>query len=67
MTISPPSLPVQRPSNLSRERAVTYGVASALVNDGRLPELSYRQAVKALGRRGAAELSYLLPGRDAMR
>jgi 4-carboxymuconolactone decarboxylase len=50
----------QRPGDLTREEAITYDVASALVNDGTLPELSYRQAVKAFGQHGAAELIYLV-------
>ena len=50
----------QRPGDLTREEAITYDVASALVNGGTLPELSYRQAVNAFGQHGAAELIYLV-------
>ena len=35
-------------------------VASSLVHQGVLPELSYRQAVQAFGGHGAAELIYLV-------
>ncbi|MGO8920786.1 MAG: carboxymuconolactone decarboxylase family protein [Stellaceae bacterium] len=50
----------QRPGDLAREEAIAYDVASALVHDGTLPELSYRQAVQAFGQHGAAELIYLV-------
>jgi 4-carboxymuconolactone decarboxylase len=50
----------QRPSDLTREEAIAYDVASALVNYGTLPELSYRQTVQAFGQNGAAELIYLV-------
>ncbi|HEX3499499.1 MAG TPA: 4-carboxymuconolactone decarboxylase [Stellaceae bacterium] len=50
----------QRPSDLTHEEAITYDVASALVEHGTLPELSYRQAVHAFGQHGAAELIYLV-------
>jgi 4-carboxymuconolactone decarboxylase len=50
----------QRPADLTRGEAIAYDVASALVNGGVLPELSYRQAVQAFGPRGAAELCYLV-------
>ena len=50
----------QRPSDLTREEAIAYDVASALVDYGTLPELSYRQAVQAFGQHGAAELIYLV-------
>jgi alkylhydroperoxidase family enzyme len=50
----------QRPSDLTREEAITYDVASALVGGGVLPELTYRQAVEAFGEHGAAELIYLV-------
>src|SRR5579862_8136479 len=36
----------QRPSDLTREEAIAYDVASALVDYGTLPELSYREAVQ---------------------
>jgi alkylhydroperoxidase family enzyme len=50
----------QRPGDLTREEAIAYDVASALVQQGVLPELNYRQAVAAFGRTGAAELIYLV-------
>jgi 4-carboxymuconolactone decarboxylase len=50
----------QRPSDLTREEAIAFDVASALVDYGTLPELSYRQAVQAFGQHGAAELIYLV-------
>jgi 4-carboxymuconolactone decarboxylase len=50
----------QRPSDLSREEAIAYDIAAALVSGGVLPELSYRQAVEAFGQHGAAELIYLV-------
>jgi len=49
----------QRPADLSREEAVTYDVASALVSGSVLPELVYRQAVATFGEEGTAELIYL--------
>ena len=50
----------QRPGDLSPEEAIAYDVASALVEYGTLPELTYRQAAQAFGRHGAAELIYLV-------
>ena len=50
----------QRPIDLTRQEAVAYDVASALVNGGVLPELTYRAAVEQFGQHGAAELSYLI-------
>ncbi|MBL6456160.1 4-carboxymuconolactone decarboxylase [Belnapia sp. T6] len=50
----------QRPGDLPRDQAIAYDIASALVNGGVLPELSYRQAVKEFGAHGAAELIYLV-------
>jgi 4-carboxymuconolactone decarboxylase len=50
----------QRPGDLTREEGVAYDVASALVNDGVLPELTYRQAVKTFGQHSTAELIYLV-------
>ena len=50
----------QRPADLTRREAVAYDVASALVNGGVLPELTYRAAIEQFGARGAAELSYLI-------
>ena len=46
--------------DLTRQEAVAYDVASALVSGGVLPELTYRAAVEQFGRHGAAELSYLV-------
>jgi 4-carboxymuconolactone decarboxylase len=50
----------QRPTDLSRQEAVAYDFASALVSGGVLPELTYRAAVEQFGKHGAAELSYLI-------
>src|ERR1700687_5904644 len=50
----------QRPTDLSRQEAVAYDFASALVSGGVLPELTYRAAVEQFGQHGAAELSYLV-------
>lgn len=50
----------QRPADLSREEAVAYDVAAALVSGGLLPELAWRQAVALFTEIGAAELVYLI-------
>ncbi|MGC2781852.1 MAG: carboxymuconolactone decarboxylase family protein [Bradyrhizobium sp.] len=50
----------QRPADLTRPEAVAYDFASALVNGGVLPELTYKAAVEQFGVHGAAELSYLI-------
>jgi 4-carboxymuconolactone decarboxylase len=50
----------QRPTDLTRQEAVAYDFASALVSGGVLPELTYRAAVQQFGAHGAAELSYLI-------
>jgi alkylhydroperoxidase family enzyme len=50
----------QRPVDLTRDEAVAYDVASALLHHGTLPELVYRQAVTQFGEHGAAELIYLV-------
>jgi 4-carboxymuconolactone decarboxylase len=50
----------QRPTDLSRQEAVAYDFASALVSGGVLPELTYRAAIEQFGKHGAAELSYLV-------
>ena len=50
----------QRPADLTRQEAVAYDFASALVNGGVLPELTYRATVEQFGAHGAAELSYLV-------
>ncbi len=49
-----------RPVDLTREEAIAYDVASALVHHGTLPEINYRQAVKQFGVHGAGELIYLV-------
>jgi 4-carboxymuconolactone decarboxylase len=50
----------QRPVDLSREEAVAYDVASALVSGSVLPDLAYRRAVATFGEDGTAELIYLV-------
>jgi 4-carboxymuconolactone decarboxylase len=50
----------QRPADLTRQEAVAYDFAFALVNGGVLPELTFRAAAKEFGPHGAAELSYLV-------
>lgn len=50
----------QRPTDLTRREAVAYDFASALVNGGVLPELTYKAAIEQFGQHGAAELSYLV-------
>jgi hypothetical protein len=40
--------------------AIAYDVASALVDHGVLPELTYRLAVQTFGQNGATELIYLV-------
>ncbi len=50
----------QRPADLTREEAIGYDVASALVSGGALPELTYRQAVAQFGEYATAELIYLV-------
>lgn len=50
----------QRPNDLTREEAVAYDVASALVAGGVLPELTYRQAVDLFGEEGTAEFINLV-------
>ena len=50
----------QRPPDLARDEAIAYDVASALVDHGVLPELTYRLAVQTFGQHGAAELIYLV-------
>ena len=52
----------QRPVDLSREEAVAYDVAAALVGGGILPKASWRAAVETFGQDGAAELLYLVGG-----
>lgn len=50
----------ERPSDLTREEAIAYDVASALVSGGVLPELTYAQAIAAFGEQGTAEFIYLV-------
>src|SRR6476619_3235406 len=50
----------QRPVDLTLDEAIAYYFASALVNGGVLPELTYKRAIAAFGQHGAAELSYLV-------
>jgi 4-carboxymuconolactone decarboxylase len=50
----------QRPVDLTRQEAVAYDVASALVSGGVLPELTYRAAVATFGIHAAAELMQLV-------
>jgi 4-carboxymuconolactone decarboxylase len=50
----------QRPGDLTREEAVAYDLASALVSGGVLPELTYQQAVGLFGAEGTAEFIYLV-------
>jgi 4-carboxymuconolactone decarboxylase len=50
----------QRPVDLTRQEAVAYDFASALVSGGVLPELTYRAALEQFGPHATAELSYLI-------
>jgi 4-carboxymuconolactone decarboxylase len=50
----------QRPSDLTREQAIAYDLASALVAGGVLPELTYRQSIAAFGEQGTAEFINLV-------
>jgi 4-carboxymuconolactone decarboxylase len=50
----------QRPADLTREEAVAYDVAAALVGGGVLPELTNRAAIGTFGQHGAAELMQLV-------
>ncbi|OKO78708.1 carboxymuconolactone decarboxylase family protein [Bradyrhizobium sp. NAS96.2] len=50
----------QRPTDLTRQEAVAYDFASALLSGGSLPELTYQAAVAQFGAHGAAELSYFI-------
>jgi len=50
----------QRPVDLTKQEAVAFDFAYALVNGGVLPELTYRAAVAEFGAHGTAELSYLI-------
>jgi 4-carboxymuconolactone decarboxylase len=50
----------QRPVDLTREEAVAYDVAAALVGGGVLPSLTYRTAIATFGQHAAAELIQLV-------
>jgi hypothetical protein len=50
----------QRPADLTKEEAVAYDLASALVSGGVLPPLTYQQGVELFGRDGMAEFIYLV-------
>src|SRR5271166_1837735 len=50
----------QRPGDLTRDEAVAYDLASALVSGGVLPALTYRQAVGLFGVEGTAEFIFLV-------
>jgi alkylhydroperoxidase family enzyme len=50
----------QRPADLTREEAVAYDLASALVSGGVLPALTYRQAIGLFGEEATAEFIYLV-------
>jgi hypothetical protein len=50
----------QRPVDLTKQEAVAYDFASALVSGGTLPELTYKATLEQFGPHGAAELSYLI-------
>jgi alkylhydroperoxidase family enzyme len=50
----------QRPGDLTREEAIAYDAAAALVEGHVLPELTWRQVVNAFGEDAAAELVYLV-------
>jgi 4-carboxymuconolactone decarboxylase len=50
----------QRPGDLTREEAVAYDMASALVSGGVLPALTYQQAIGLFGEEGTAEFINLV-------
>jgi len=50
----------QRPTDLTRQEAVAYDFASALLSGSSLPEPTYQAAVAQFGPHGAAELSYFI-------
>jgi 4-carboxymuconolactone decarboxylase len=50
----------QRPADLTRDEAVAFDVASALVSGSVLPELLYRQSVATFSEDGTAELINLV-------
>src|SRR5271165_1619516 len=59
-TRSPRLWLASEPSDLSRDEAVAYDVAAALVSGGLLPELTWRQAVALFTEAGTAELINLI-------
>lgn len=50
----------QRPGDLTRDEAVAYDLASALVSGGVLPALTYKQAVALFSEEGTAEFINLV-------
>ncbi len=50
----------QRPADLTREQAIAYDTAAALVAGGALPALNHTLATKAFGAHGLAEFVYLV-------
>ena len=50
----------QRPHDLTRQEAIAYDLASALVAGSSLPELCYNHAVDAFGHQATAELIFLV-------
>lgn len=50
----------QRPNDLTRQEAIAYDVASALVSGGVLPKLTYDQCVAEFGDYATAEFIYLV-------
>jgi 4-carboxymuconolactone decarboxylase len=50
----------QRPADLTKEEAVAYDLAAALVNGGVLPHLTYQQGLDLFGKDGLAEFTYLV-------
>jgi 4-carboxymuconolactone decarboxylase len=50
----------QRPADLTRQEALTYDIASALVAGSALPALCYNRAIDAFGEKAATELIFLV-------
>ncbi|MGO9544291.1 MAG: carboxymuconolactone decarboxylase family protein [Rhodomicrobium sp.] len=50
----------RRPADLTRQEALAYDIASALVGGASLPGLCYTRAVDAFGQEAAAELIFLV-------
>jgi 4-carboxymuconolactone decarboxylase len=50
----------ERPTDLSKDEALAYDMASALVSGRLLPQLLYDQAKKTFGQEGLAEFIYLV-------